>query len=575
MEFHAEKAFFKSDTTDPFTNLPLYVFDSNFLPDFSNTNYDKKIVESLLVKAVKRIIRRIPQGEYALVCFTSGFKNFNNTNNTWVTALKCFQLLPDELKYNMHRAYMVHESWLVRSFSSIVSNVVHAKLFKNAPNLSVAPDQRLVYCKDLTELSKYVDITKLRIGVEVYLYDLQFTEKLIIPYTVGPKSSDYQDYLDLINERVTSRLLTEGPKNELVFTKPGNAKRLQVLIDAIERGNYLDMSQWDIHVMGSLFLNTLRKYRSPLIPIDMIELPISDDLSYTCNIFSKIVNEHDCLDTLSKIFEVLLNMVEHASVTRHTSKSLSKAITPALCQEKVSIKTNDRLLIGQRFIKNLIENWDTVVKSVHVGYTPTKEVRMRTAPTPPKPRKATSIASSASSTSNFVNTSTKPEIKKRVQIKTPSTSHDATDITELEVEVPPPMPRRPQVESQRNVSGASVLSINSISSSESTSSLDEDLKENIAPPMPPRPSILTDSSSTEVDKLELERLNEANVLADVTASLNKLPKMQKKKGTKAETKFADGYSSMEGQRKVSKLAKLYEKRLMGIHSLNEMEGKNK
>jgi hypothetical protein len=497
MEFHANKALFKSDTVDPFTGLPIYVFDSNYLPDLSNSDYDKKTVESLMLKAFKKIITRIPNSPYVLICFTSGFRSFNNSNNSWVTLLKCYQLFPETLKENMRKVYMVHESWLIRSFTQILTNVVQLTMFKRSQD-------RIHYCRDLTELSKFVDITKLRISLDIYLYDSEFVERLIIPYTIKKGSQDYLEYRGLIEERVMTRLLVEGYNYELVFTKPGNQKKLAILNDAIERGNYLDLSQWDIYVMGTLCLGTLRNREYAMIPIDLIELPIRDDFEYTLETYKKMELTSGEIDSLARLFEILLAMLKHSDASKHDLKSLSKSITPALCKEKISIKNNDRLLIGQRFIKNLLEGWDDIMaQSINLRQT------KKEAPRAP------------------------PSRKMSFQQKT--------------ARIPRPTPELPR----QNVSDSSVLMIAQFTDS----LLEED----------------ADDVKEEVEKTEaVIKKVEVNPLSDVTSTLNRLPKPVVKKN-KPVMKFADGYSSIEGQKKVNKLAQLYEERLRGLRVLDEIE----
>lgn len=470
MEFHANKALFKSDTVDPLTGLPVYVFDSNYLPVYPSN--DQNEVEQLMVRAFRKIILRLPDHDYVLVCFTSGFRSFSNH---WVTLLKCYQLFPDRLKEGMAKCYMVHESWLIRSVAQILANV--RQLFKKS--------ERVQYCQDLTELAKCVDITKIRVSMEVYLYDLQFEERLVVPYTVQKGSKDHIEYQRLIGDRVLTRLGMEGDKYELLFTKPGNAKQLMVLQDAIERGNYLDLSQWDIYVIGSLLLNNLRHRETALIPVDAIELPIQDDLEYTRRIFAKLGDVN-----LGPLFEIALNMVQSPETTRHDLKSLAKALTPALCKEKVSMKTNSRLLIGQRFIKNLLEHWVVMNRSnsrtIHT-HTDTPTATAMVHPTAPPSRKVSPLS-----------------------------------ITKRE---PRPTPELPDA----TTGGGGG-------------------------------SITTAVAEQEQGRPEFGQ----KILSDVT---------NRPARPRAEKPSITGYSAIEGHQKVSKLAQLYEERLVGLQVLREINSK--
>jgi len=540
IQFHAEKAFFKTDTIDPFTDLPVYVFDSNYLPKFDDLDLDRKTFESLIVKAFKKIISRIPKHPYVLTCFTSGFKNFNHTNNSWVTCLKCYQLLPDELKSYLMKVYVVHESWLVRSMIQVLQNVLRIGFFKTMTSNGEKYD-RIIYCNDLTDLSKHIDITKIRISLDVYLYDSQFEEKLIIPYHTKHNSIDYIKYKEQIFERVSTRLLLESSDYELVFTKPGNQKKCSILSAAIERGNYLDVSQWDVYVMGSLYLGILRNEVSTLIPIDLIQLPISDDYNYTLKTFQKMIQQNNQFDVIAKFFEILINMLKHSHKTKHDVKTISKSITPTLCQEKVSLKNNDRIAIGQRFIKNLIQNWDSIMKD---------SCNSLSSNSFSFPSNTTKRSTTNSTTASKLIPETPPPRKVSFHKRVPS-------IQRIEPKALPDTPNP-----KRHASSSSMISIDT----EFSSSSDDNLI--VEAPIKKAIEIKPTLPTTDID--------ESKVLTDVTSSMNKRPieptiLKKRQQNFKVISKFSDGYSSIEGQKKVNQLAKLYEERLMGLQIMKDIE----
>lgn len=527
LNFDPSRAFFKTDTNDPFTTHPIYVFDSNYLPDLSSLDLDKKEAEQLMVKSFKRIIARIPKRPYVLICFTSGFKNFNHNDYSWMTCLKCYNLLPEELKQNLKRAYMVHESWIARYINQFLVNVLNFKSFKlnkkiifdknNDKNDDASNDNeneniaRIVYCNSLTELAKYVDITKIRISLEVYYYDLQLNDKLIVPYHIKSGSLDYINYQEAIYDRVVKRLLLEGCKAELVFTKPGNQVKFNILLDAIERANYIDISQWDIYVMGSLYMTILGTQRVRVIPIEFIELPIRDDSQYTFDTFIKILEYNDHFSLISKLVEVMINLLNNSENTKHDIKSLVKAVTPSLIQENLSMKSNDQLLIGQRFVKNLLVHWE------EISYRLVNSAAMSAAPT------------ESSTPAEVTTTTTAAPTKKPV--------------------APTPPPSRK-------------------SKSKPTSSSNEGDEQDDAP-RKPRKSVTISTEDNEFhppieadagkDK-HTSKSETPATLSDITLIKANVPSRQVQKPL---LKFSEGYSSIQGQKKVNKLAKLYEERLIG------------
>ncbi|KAH3673053.1 hypothetical protein WICMUC_003886 [Wickerhamomyces mucosus] len=569
MEIHTDKVFFKTDTTDPETGLPVYVFDSNYLPNFNNINnennyrdidgvedddegenrgfqYDKTTIETILLKAFKKIIPRIPNHPYTLVCFTSGFKNFNKpsqNNNSWIILLKCYQLLPNNLKDMLKRAYIVHESWLIRSFLQILSKINNLNFITKADSNRF---NKLIYCKDLSELSSFLNLIKIRISLDVYLYDLQYNPSGNFPQYKDTNSLidslEYRNYLNLIKSRIHQRLIQESSSYELVFFKPGNSIKLNILNKAIERGNYLDLSQWDIYVMGTLYLNLLKNFEI-LIPIDEIEIPIKDDFEYTFKIFNKILNR-DPEKKLIKIIPIFINLLNNSHITKHDLKTLSKTITPSLCQLKISLINQDSILIGQRFIKNLLELWS----SIEENYLENKSFinQAKKLPNVPPSRKITNG-----------DYNSKDYNKKRNQPKLlpPIPNNDIVDKETKDEEI--------LIPSIRNLSGSSTIS--------TTNSMEEDHKKHYDNSELSSVIIETRPATSLSSPIKTSTFTP---LQDLTTTLNKLPKEQlvnRKPSQKLVTKFSDSYSSLQGERKVNKLAQLYEERLKGIQIMNEFK----
>lgn len=519
MPFYPEKVFFKSDTHDPFTSLPVYVFDSNYLPNLTDASLDKKEIDEIIVKCFNKIIPRIPRHPYALTCFSSGFKNVTAQSNSWLTMLKCYQLLPQNLRDNLKKIYMVHESWLLRSVAQVFGNVLQIKIFKTN-SIDGSTYDKLIYCKNLTELSKLLDITKIRISLDAYLYDFQQCEKLIIPYTVKHDSKDFKDYKQLIFDKATQRLTTEGLSKKLILTKPGRQNKLTILFDAIDRMNYLDLSQWDVYSMGSLYLHLLKTYHVILIPIDQITLPIHDDYDYTLEIFNTIIENNDSFEILARVLDLSLILIS-SEKTEQDLKSISKALLPALSQEKISLKNNDRLVIGQRFLKNLLENWERIQSDMFPALKPSKN------PKAPASRK--------------VSTSKDPVLTLR---------------TDNRPRTLPPIPKK----RSDSISSSSSIDLSNISNSSVNS---------FSSASSPKIKIRADNLAD----VELPEFDELKALSDVTSSLNKQNKPIIKPLQPVVTRFSDGYSSIEGKKKVNKLAKLYEEglKLKGVEFSEDLE----
>ena len=315
------------------------------------------------------LITKLPQSPYSLVVFSSGF---TEKKISWVYGIKMFSKLPKESRYFLQKTYIVHESFFIRTVYQVLTNAINIKFLPmlgkdtsqeedNSPESSVA----VAHVPDLTTLSRLIDITRLRISLNVYLHDYEISEYIDVPEEYFTRLTDLakRKYRQLIFDKIFKKISIYGVKSELLFQKPGTYRKVNIFLDVIERNNYIDISQWDIYSLGSVFLHFIKNKAHPLVPIDMVRLPISDDLNYTFKTFVEMINFNNYYHLFITIFPLFISIIKAEEVTKHTSKSLSKALVPTLCKEKISMNNADRLAIGSRFIKNLLENFDQIVSS--------------------------------------------------------------------------------------------------------------------------------------------------------------------------------------------------------------------
>lgn len=408
--------FFKSFSVDPLSGHAIYVFDSTYLPSSEEVG-DKQVYDLLIDKLMDKLIAKIPSAPFILVVFSSGFLQ---KKISWVYGIKMFSKLPKELRAHLQKAYIVHESFFIKTVYQVLTNALNIKNlgnnalqdFSSSKNsLDSLQNATIIHVADLTDLSALVDITRLRISLNVYLYDYQFSEYIDVPRQYFDRLSALgaRQYRQLIFDKIFKRLELDATGYELVFQRPGSYKRVNILLDIIERNNYIDLSQWDIYSLATVFLHFLKHKSLPLIPIDLITLPVSDDFEYTYTIFCSMVKQNQYYDLLEIIFPLFIAQLQHNDTTKHDPRTLSKALCPPLCQEKISMMSADRLAIGTRFIRNLLEHFPAITQRIdraRMGRTkapsPVKRVdrsredrlisrssSLNSAPPPPRPRKLT------------------------------------------------------------------------------------------------------------------------------------------------------------------------------------------
>ena len=373
VDININNIFFKSYSIDPNSGHSIYVFDSTYLPDPQLVGNDKQVYDLLIDKLMDTLIEKLPSAPYSLVVFSSGF---SQKRISWVYGVKMFAKIPKELKYYLQKTYIVHESFFVRTVYQVLSNAMSIKFltrmnrYNNELTTPLEEDSAenssfsIIHVPDLTSLSRLIDITRLRISLNVYLHDYNISEYIDVPELYFTRLSDIskRKYRQLIFDKIFKKLSLQASQTELVFQRPGSYKKVNIFLDIIERNNYIDISQWDIYSLASVFLNFLRNKANPLVPIDLITLPILDTVEYTAEIFEKIISFNKYYDLYITIFPLFISLLDSPEKSQHTSKSLSKAIAPSLCKEKISITNNDRIAVGTRFIKNLLENFNPVIK---------------------------------------------------------------------------------------------------------------------------------------------------------------------------------------------------------------------
>lgn len=373
LDINVNNIFFKSYSIDPNSGHSIYVFDSTYLPDPEIIGNDKQVYDLLIDQLMDTLIEKLPSAPFSLVVFSSGF---SQKKISWVYGVKMFAKIPKELKYYLQKTYIVHESFFIRTVYQVLSNAMSIKFltkrsrYNNDQTDPMEEDSMedssfsMIHVPDLTNLSQLIDITRLRISLNVYLHDYNLSEYIDVPEEYFTRLSNIakRKYRQLVFDKIYKKLSSQASQTELIFQKPGSYKKVNIFLDVLERNNYIDLSQWDIYSLASVFLNFIRNKANPLVPIDMVTLPILDTVEYTADIFDKIIAFNKYYDFFITIFPLFISILDSSDITKHTSKTLSKAIAPSLCKEKVSINNNDRIAVGTRFIKNLLENFNDVIK---------------------------------------------------------------------------------------------------------------------------------------------------------------------------------------------------------------------
>ncbi|SCU99473.1 LAME_0G03312g1_1 [Lachancea meyersii CBS 8951] len=608
IEVNLDNVFFKSYTVDPNCQCPIFVFDSTYLPSTDQIE-DREVYDLLINETMNKLVAKLPDTPFSLVVFSSGF---SQNNISWIYGVKMYSKIPKTTRAKIRKFMIVHESLFVRTVYQVLSNALNINPFKAKQSSS---DSIIIqHLSNLEELAGVVDITKLRMSLNVYLYDYHLTETTDISYSPrDPKSAlANRQYRQLVFDKIFKRLRIEAPRHQLVFQRPGSYQKVNILLGVIARNNYVDLSQWDIYSLGTIFLNFIKGKSKPIFSIDLIPLPISECVDYTYNTFVNMMMHNGYYELTSYIFELFLALLDNSETTLHDYKSLSKCLTPTLYHEKVSMKSSDRLAIGYRYTNNVLMHFrelkqrieltgDLAAPSIQAVNANLPSRLANNAPKVPPPRKASPVRSTSS----------------RAMSPTRSTSSSVTHF-DKSADAPtraPPLPRRADQESQQEIrqsstpilrpdspSVTSTDSFNTENSMPSSAATNDDLyseeavefhqKLTLSPRIASGSSIHFDESGTNTElrliseeavrsrprvpnnEFEIDQ-SKMNLLLKNNEKIRKFDKeLRKKKQQAADPNFSSspskGYSDIRAGNKVSQLAALYEERLIGIRVMEDM-----
>ncbi|CAK7905202.1 protein Ecm25p [[Candida] anglica] len=372
-----ERIFFKTGILDPSTSLPIYVFDTSYLPSTDLINYDAFI---------PTMMKYLPAEPYTLVMFNCGLNKIS-----WVWGIKFLKQFLDgddtesDNLSNLIKIYTVHDSWFVKSLTQIFNTKKNLSAlqrmidsfdlsspFDNNPfdiNSMKATKRRskIVRCSNLSELSRHVELTKLKISLNIYKHNLQLEPEIQLynhaPLLLNQDTTLYKLQNPLFYHhfyQIFNILDMYADKAELIFHKPGNKSNTDILFHCINRNQWIWINDWDLYCIAAVFKKILTDLPQPIIPLSCIQLPMKDDLQFTKDNFISIMQLHSKSNydqLLYQLFDLCHKILSKPLTTKHTSNTLSKCLGHSLSHEVIS-SNKDRISVINRFVKNVMDNWN-------------------------------------------------------------------------------------------------------------------------------------------------------------------------------------------------------------------------
>lgn len=378
-----ERIFYKSAAYDRNTRLPIYIFDTTFLPSPEQIDYDAFLLT---------LMQSLPKEKYVLVMFSCGLVKIS-----WLWGIKFLRMfLSDDNDHLLllEKVISVHDSWFIKSITTILNNYNYTKknfralnriiesftIKDQVQNTNAPYSNNLVKCRTLYDLHEHVDVTKLKISLNVYKFDSQFEPKLTWLH-IGP-TMNKNDKFNLRDNlpfyfhfyQIFNIVNSFGSNTDLIFYKPGNKNNTLILCDCVNRNQMFWINDWDLHCIAASLKRMIMELPEPLVPVNKIDLPLRNDYVSVKSTFSSIVDSYDkdskSKDILVQLCDLCCKLIRDSHITKHTPSSISKSLSHSISQEIVLVQNRDTIQIIYQFFKNVLFYWyDLKQDCIHSSQT--------------------------------------------------------------------------------------------------------------------------------------------------------------------------------------------------------------
>lgn len=333
----AERVVYATTTFDPSTRLPLAIMNSTAFP---------KSPDEYTPELMARIIERLPTTPYVLVFFACGAPN----KPSWSWISKIYATLDRQVKKRVDKVYIVHESWWVRAITEMFRGVVSNKFKK-----------KLIHVSSLTQLAKHVDITEINIPPAVYIYNLKTESTITIPRHHSPIFGVplHRDGSTVIYPKMWQDccefLKVNGVNTRNIFQQEDDGIT-NILKDAYDRGQVIDLANYGPHQTASLMKLYLEELPNPILPIRYLPLPVQDTVEYSIQVFESL--PYVTQKFLTDLLPLFIAILENSARTGHNAQTIAMCIAPSFIGQYSTRK--DSLAVAVRYTKNLVEFWPQI-----------------------------------------------------------------------------------------------------------------------------------------------------------------------------------------------------------------------
>ncbi|RKP15189.1 hypothetical protein BJ684DRAFT_14532 [Piptocephalis cylindrospora] len=202
------------------------------------------------------------ENDYTLVFFSGGAKY----RPGWAWLFKSYQQMSRNYKKNLKHLYIVHPSMWARIMIDMMSAVVSNKFYK-----------KLTYVPTLSDLAVHVPLKEMRLPDAIYEYNFKFEPAVRSPPQARPRKPlmfcrpleevmEGDGGLPRVVDDCIKYIREHGLDVEGIFRRSPSSSALKAARGGYDRGERVDLEEYDEHVAAVLLKLFLRELPSPLFP---------------------------------------------------------------------------------------------------------------------------------------------------------------------------------------------------------------------------------------------------------------------------------------------------------------------
>ncbi|XP_034480316.1 rho GTPase-activating protein 68F isoform X1 [Drosophila innubila] len=298
--------------------------------------------KSQLEGFVRQIIKEIEpyvKNDYIFVYFHQGLKDDKKPSAQFLW--NSYKELDRDFRKNLKTLYVVHPTWFIRVIWNFFSPFISDKFRK-----------KLVYISSLDELRQALGLNKLKLPDTICDFDdKQNPSRSRVPQAANPNGRPTMQFgvslkfivmhspclnsiPPIVRKCVDSLSITGVIDTEGIFRRSGNHAEIMALKDRVNRGEDVDLSSVNVHVIAGLLKSFLRDLTEPLLTFELyddvtkfLDWPKEERSRNVTQLIREKLPEEN-YELFKYIVDFLVRVVDCADLNKMTSSNLAIVFGP-------------------------------------------------------------------------------------------------------------------------------------------------------------------------------------------------------------------------------------------------------